>query len=103
MRYKGLIEKYNETYKIRKSFKETDISGIFYVYTRKYQGYEKEESYLEERKEEIVEINKKIDEKHNVVREQPQPPQQQVFFDMQAEAQKTTVDDIFADDEERPW
>ena len=61
---------------------------------------------MEERKEEIVEINKKIDEKHNVVREQPQqpqPPQQQVFFDMQAEAQKTTVDDIFADDEERPW
>lgn len=100
---KGLIEKYNETYKIRKSFKETDISGIFYVYTRKYQGYEKEESYLEERKEEIVEINKKIDEKHNVVREQPQPPQQQVLYNMQEEAQKTTVDDIFADDEERPW
>lgn len=33
---KGLVEKYNETYKIKKSFKGTNISGIFYVYTKKY-------------------------------------------------------------------
>ena len=97
---KGLIEKYNETYKIRKTFKDTDISGIFYVYTRKYQDYVKEESYLEERNEEIAEINKKIDEKHNVVREQPQ---QEIFVDMSKNEANTTINDLYGDEDDRPW
>ena len=96
---KGLIKKYNETYKIRQSFKGTDISGVFYIYTRKYDSFKAIDVGIEERQEEANEIHQKIDEKYGVVREK----QQELTFNMQEEAQKTTVDDIFADDEERPW
>ena len=96
---KGLIKKYNETYKIRQSFKGTDISGVFYIYTRKYDSFKAIDVGIEERQEEANEIHQKIDEKYGVVREK----QQELTFNMQEEAQKTTVDDLFPDDEERPW
>ena len=76
-----------------------DISGVFYIYTRKYDSFKAIDVGIEERQEEANEIHQKIDEKYGVVREK----QQELTFNMQEEAQKTTVDDIFADDEERPW
>lgn len=100
-----LVKQQNGSYKIPRKFRNTNISGTFVIYTKKSEDIKEVDLGVEDNSEEIAEINKKIDEKHNVVREQPQPqaPQQEVFVDMQAEAQKTTVNDLFPDEEERPW
>lgn len=98
-----LIKQQNGSYKIPRKFRNTNISGTFVIYTKKSENIKEVDLGVEDNSEEIAEINRKIDEKHNVVREQPQPPKQEVFVDMQAEAQKTTVNDLFPDEEERPW
>lgn len=98
-----LVKQQNGSYKIPRKFRNTNISGVFVIYTKKSEDIQEADLGVEDNSEEINEINRKIDEKHNVVREQPQAPQQEVFVDMQAEAQKTTVNDLFPDEEERPW
>lgn len=99
-----LVKQQNGSYKIPRKFRNTNISGTFVIYTKKSENIKEVDLGVEDNSEEIAEINKKIDEKHNVVREQPQPqaPQQEIFVDMQAEAQNTTVNDLFPDDD-RPW
>lgn len=102
---KGLLKKYNESYKIRKSFRNTNVSGIFYIYTKRHQEFSQEDVGVENHAEEIAEVNTKIDEKHNVVREQ-----QQVLVDMSKNETNTTINDLYGeeivnncDENDRPW
>lgn len=106
-----LVKQQNGSYKIPRKFRNTNISGTFVIYTKKSENIKEVDLGVEDNSEEIAEINRKIDEKHNVVREQPQPPkQQEIFVDMSKNETNTTINDLYGeeitnncDEDDRPW